>query len=96
MIYYKKVTNYYEHEQFDNMINIDVGKLFFEHSEYISKAEDILSNKLNVEIKLNREKIEKYKKNNFNILTKTFDIENTGKIKPKELLEKIMKNYGTN
>jgi hypothetical protein len=83
---YKPQDNLY-----NNMIGIDVGKLFFEDG-YEDEAENILSGKLNREIKLDREKIKKYKKDNMNLLAKTFNITDTG-LTPEKLLKNILKKH---
>jgi hypothetical protein len=78
---------------FDDMIPIDVGKLFFEIS-YEEKAENIFSNALNKKITLDRTILNEYKKNNIEQLAKTFNIENAHELTPKELLMSILKPYG--
>jgi hypothetical protein len=77
---------------YDTIIGIDVGKLFFEDG-YEDEAENILSTKLNREMKLNRKMIEKYKKGNIDLLGKTFDIENAQELTPKQLLDNILEQY---
>jgi uncharacterized protein YifE (UPF0438 family) len=52
---------------FNNMIPIDVGKLYFE-SGYEIEAENILSNTLKKKIILNKQLLEKYKKDNMTII----------------------------
>ena len=78
---------------FDNMITIDVGKLFFENG-YEEEAENIFSNALNRNITLNRTILSNYKKNNIELLAKNFNIENASELTAIELLELILKPYG--
>jgi hypothetical protein len=78
---------------FDDMIPIDVGKLFFE-TNYEENAENIFSNALNKKITLDRILLNRYKKNNIEQLAKTFNIENAHELTPKELLMSILKPYG--
>ena len=77
---------------FDDMIPIDVGKLFFENN-YEENAEIIFSNALNKKIILDRNLLNEYKKNNIDQLAKIFNIENAHEMSPKELLITILKPY---
>jgi hypothetical protein len=78
---------------YDKFIEVDVGKLYFEDG-YEDEAEKILSAKSNIEIKLDREMIKKYRKGNMDLLAKTYEIKNVDKLTPKKLLENILKKYG--
>jgi hypothetical protein len=74
---------------------IDVGKLFFENGEYVSEVENLLSTKLNRKIVLDKNLIQKYKKDNMSILGKTFNIKNADELTPKELLDNILSPHLT-
>jgi hypothetical protein len=84
---------YKNYKVFDNMIGIDVGKLFFENG-YEDEAENILSKKLNKKIKLNKELIEEYKKNNKNLIKNVMEIEgNIYEISIEEIVKIILEDY---
>jgi hypothetical protein len=73
---------------FDNMIPLDVGKLFFE-DEYEKNIEEILSDTLQKKIILNRQLLQKYKKNNMTIIENIIGKENMKNHTPSLILEKV-------
>jgi hypothetical protein len=78
---------------FDNMTGINVGKLFLENG-YEEEIEHVFSNQLNREIILDRNLLEKYKKDNYNIIKETMDIsENIHELSYKEIVQIILENY---
>jgi hypothetical protein len=84
----------YEIKPFDNMIGIDVGKLFFENNEYENEVEKILSDTLNEKIILNKVLLKQYKQDNLYIIKKMLNIpENIYKMSSKEIVKIILENY---
>ena len=77
----------------DNMIGIDVGKLFFEYDGYENEAEQILSDALNRKIVLDKNVLNEYKKNNIKLIQRYAGIKNILDICPKEISNKILNNY---
>jgi hypothetical protein len=73
---------------FDNMIPIDVGKLFFENG-YENEVENILSDSLKKNIVLNKKLLEKYKKDNMNIIENIIGKENMKDLEPNLIAEKV-------
>jgi hypothetical protein len=83
----------YAHTQtFDNMIGIDVGKLFFEDG-YEEEIEKKLSKQLNKEIILDRNVLEKYKKTNRDIIEKYMEISNIHGLSCEEIVQTILGNF---
>jgi hypothetical protein len=88
----ENAEDFYIKNVFDNMIPIDVGKLFFEKG-YEEIAENIFSDTLNKKIVLDKKILNDYKKNNIELFKKIFNIKNAHELTSKELLEAIVKPH---
>jgi hypothetical protein len=88
----EQTSVYFIPKPFDDMIGIDVGKLYFEDG-YEDKAEKILSDKLNRKIILDKNLLKEYKKNNMKVLENFFQIENIHKMSTETIIKIIIEDY---